>query len=814
MALRHIKGKMMAYLPAQQLSTPYEDYPGYFLKCFTQGTTTPLPMATDSTGGTLLAKAEVSSGGAVQLGFIKTAGNVIFQPYLNAAYDAWLFPTASEADVNDTSNAIKIADNVDLQASEKELSSLFNKVFDTVALMVSDTGLSVGESVKTLGYLEKGDGGNNQYDIVAAATGTDDGGSFLDLSAHQARALFNSDSYRPDQWGATGDGVVDDSPAVQAALDFIPAGSSLVFISGKTYFLSSVGVTSASKVHLTGGGTIKTSSNYNIGVALSGAASTISNLSFTVTGQTTLSETMISIDADNCLAHNIDFIGNGKESPFFGRGQAIRFGIGVNDPDHLMITNCRFKNFEYSVYGNTSRNVVVSDCYFTGGIDPTYAAANYGTSSLGDGIKLSLFISDDSGPTDTTYTGVTGFICEGCVFEDMERDGLDLFFKGSSGVISGNIFKGDFNKCVDIKVIYAASTTSIPDVRQTRSVSVIGNQFLELNPINYALEVLTTTTSIPLTEDNSAQAIIIDSNVFDTILAPILNIQNSSFVSFTNNIVRKFDAESNNEYVIVFEGSSAPAMRQINISGNQIRIADDAIDLGFVFCPSGVTDIEHLTISNNTYYGGDDDNTISLNGDGVNNLVMIGNTFQGNIDTSATFGSHHLLISDLDVGVISSNIFQWCNLEAMRINGADNVRITNNVIGNAGQTSVRKEIRIEDGTNIASTGNVIVSDNTLHDNGLTTEGVTNGATGANIVINNNSGLNPIGASAVTVSASPFTYTAGTSDETVYIYSGTVSNVSQGGETISTATGVQVFVAANTDIIVTFTSTPTIKKYQH
>ena len=104
----------MAYLPSVNLSTPYESYANYWLKCYSQGTTSPLSMATDSGGGTLLAKAEVSAGGAVPVGFIKTSGNAIFQPYLNAAYDAFLFPTSADADNNNTSSAIQIADNITL----------------------------------------------------------------------------------------------------------------------------------------------------------------------------------------------------------------------------------------------------------------------------------------------------------------------------------------------------------------------------------------------------------------------------------------------------------------------------------------------------------------------------------------------------------------------------------------------------------------------------------------------------------------------------------------------------------------------------
>jgi hypothetical protein len=49
------------------------------------------------------------------------------------------------------------------------------KVFATVAAMVSNTELNVGDIVETAGYIASGDGGGNQYEIVAAGTGTDDG---------------------------------------------------------------------------------------------------------------------------------------------------------------------------------------------------------------------------------------------------------------------------------------------------------------------------------------------------------------------------------------------------------------------------------------------------------------------------------------------------------------------------------------------------------------------------------------------------------------------------------------------------------------
>ena len=57
----------MAYSPIQLFSVPLEDYAGYWVKFYQAGTVTPLAMATDATGGTLIVKAEISSGGTVPI---------------------------------------------------------------------------------------------------------------------------------------------------------------------------------------------------------------------------------------------------------------------------------------------------------------------------------------------------------------------------------------------------------------------------------------------------------------------------------------------------------------------------------------------------------------------------------------------------------------------------------------------------------------------------------------------------------------------------------------------------------------------------
>lgn len=97
----------MAFSATSLLAPQFQSYKFYWIKFYEPGTTTAKSIATDETGGTLIAKAEVSNSG-----FFETAGGTIFIPFIDGFYDAYLFPTEAEADANDTSSAVRIADNI------------------------------------------------------------------------------------------------------------------------------------------------------------------------------------------------------------------------------------------------------------------------------------------------------------------------------------------------------------------------------------------------------------------------------------------------------------------------------------------------------------------------------------------------------------------------------------------------------------------------------------------------------------------------------------------------------------------------------
>ncbi len=103
----------MSYLPIAR-TLPQYDQTNWYIKAYTQGTTTPISIATDQTGGTTYAKVPLDS-----LGFPVTnlVGGSYFIPHIDRAYDLWLFPTAADADANDTTGAIQLADNITGDAS-------------------------------------------------------------------------------------------------------------------------------------------------------------------------------------------------------------------------------------------------------------------------------------------------------------------------------------------------------------------------------------------------------------------------------------------------------------------------------------------------------------------------------------------------------------------------------------------------------------------------------------------------------------------------------------------------------------------------
>jgi hypothetical protein len=133
--------------------------------------------------------------------------------------------------------------------------------FATVADLIASTTVSIGAHVLTKEY-STGSGGGNRYEIVAAGTGTDDGGSYIDLSGSgfQAKALWYNDRPNAKQFGATGDGTTDDKAAFDAYVSYaISTGSKSIWIplsNGEIYRLSGTVAIESSNFQIAGDATL------------------------------------------------------------------------------------------------------------------------------------------------------------------------------------------------------------------------------------------------------------------------------------------------------------------------------------------------------------------------------------------------------------------------------------------------------------------------------------------------------------------------------------------------------------------------------
>ena len=110
------------------------------------------------------------------------------------------------------------ADTVPISQYYDALQSLTVATYGTVALMIA-ADLPVGTLVQTKGYLADGDNGNAKYGIVAPATGTDDGGKFIDLTNTNQAQLITDGPVRSSQYGAIGNGATDDTTNIQNMFD-------------------------------------------------------------------------------------------------------------------------------------------------------------------------------------------------------------------------------------------------------------------------------------------------------------------------------------------------------------------------------------------------------------------------------------------------------------------------------------------------------------------------------------------------------------------------------------------------------------------
>lgn len=199
----------MSYAPIAAIIPQYDEQAGFYLKFYIPSTTTPISMATDSTGATLLAKCQLDNDG-----FPTTDGAQLFIPHVNKAYDAYLFPSAALADANDTTYAKRVALN-NLPVNTLPDDSYTPSFVNIAALKLSDLG--IGQTVTTKGFNTSGDGGGATYSVIDSSGVTANDYDRILLASGNIAKLVHDGSVSVLQFGAVGDGATDDYLNLKAA---------------------------------------------------------------------------------------------------------------------------------------------------------------------------------------------------------------------------------------------------------------------------------------------------------------------------------------------------------------------------------------------------------------------------------------------------------------------------------------------------------------------------------------------------------------------------------------------------------------------
>lgn len=205
-------------------------------------------------------------------------------------------------------------------------SSQITIVKPTVADMQADANLQIGNVIHTSGYLAVGDLGAARYRVVPDGTGTPDGGTFITLTASgfQAQVISDSDRINVAQYGAVGNGSVDDTAAIQAAIDAVSfyGGGELEF-------------------PLTGGGTYKCNIVLKPRVSLRGASREVKLVPSTNSPVITL-QTDATVSRATIRELTID--GTATQGSFTAQdGIRLAPNVGVTH-DNINIEDCLIKN--------------------------------------------------------------------------------------------------------------------------------------------------------------------------------------------------------------------------------------------------------------------------------------------------------------------------------------------------------------------------------------------------------------------------------------------------------------------------------------
>jgi hypothetical protein len=205
----------MAFSPIAFIAPNYSDYGTYWLKVYSPGTTAPKLLAIDSAATTTFSKLQLNVNG-----FFKSAGGALVTPYVEGAYDGYLFETEAKANSNSTAEAVRIADNITPALPPGSL-----PIELTTLNLISSTAIYASNAIiNTSGYTTSGDGGKarwKQNGVTAQASSQSPaqlGSSLLNDGNGDQWALIVSNKLNTKALGCIHDGATNNTLAFRACI--------------------------------------------------------------------------------------------------------------------------------------------------------------------------------------------------------------------------------------------------------------------------------------------------------------------------------------------------------------------------------------------------------------------------------------------------------------------------------------------------------------------------------------------------------------------------------------------------------------------
>ena len=150
--------------------------------------------------------------------------------------------------------------------------------YNNIAEAKADTALDTGQSVKTLGHYSAGDGGGDKYIVVAGGTGTDDGGSYHDMTNGNQLELIILDELDVRSLGIRAD--VDMASSIVSANSISErSGVPLVFTEGNYHSTENLEFTEAINWRGVGAVEISIEEDAGTGIIVSGTKKSSISLS-------------------------------------------------------------------------------------------------------------------------------------------------------------------------------------------------------------------------------------------------------------------------------------------------------------------------------------------------------------------------------------------------------------------------------------------------------------------------------------------------------------------------------------------------------